>query len=77
MNLTRNVLRKYGAKLGAAAAMAIPLLASATTTDPFTQVMTDATDRVESYGAAIAVLAGVGVLFMIAVKYVKKIPRAS
>lgn len=46
-------------------------------TDPFTTAMTEATDKVGDYAAALVGLGAVAVIFMIALKYVKKIPRAS
>jgi hypothetical protein len=45
--------------------------------DPFTTAMADATTRVGTYAAALVGLAAVGVVFMIAIKYVKKIPGAT
>ncbi len=58
---------------------ALPVLAVAQTApvDPFTTAMTTATARVGTYAAALVGLAAVGVVFMIAIKYVKKIPRAT
>lgn len=46
-------------------------------TDPFTTAMTEATTKVGTYAAALVGLAAVGVVFAIAIKYVKRIPRAS
>lgn len=46
-------------------------------TDPFDAVMTAQKANVGKYAAALVTLAAVGVGFMIAVKYVKKIPRAA
>jgi len=51
--------------------------AFAQTTDPFEAAMTEATAKVGTYAAALVGLAAVGVVFMIAIKYVKRIPRAS
>lgn len=45
--------------------------------DPFETAMTTATTKVTSYAGALVGLAAVAVIFMIAIKYVKKIPRAS
>lgn len=56
---------------------ALPLVASATPADPFTTAMATATERVEDYAAALVGLAAVGVVFMIAIKYVKKIRGAA
>lgn len=46
-------------------------------TDPFDTAMDTVTDKVEAYAAALVGLAAVAVVFMIAIKYVKKIPKAS
>lgn len=45
--------------------------------DPFTAAMADATTKVGTYAAALVGLSAVGVGFMIAVKYVKKIKGAA
>lgn len=45
--------------------------------DPFDAAMTTATTKVGAYAAALVGLAAVAVVFMIAIKYVKRIPRAS
>lgn len=45
--------------------------------DPFTTAMTEATTKVNLYAAALVGLGAVSVIFMIALKYVKRIPRAS
>lgn len=55
-----------------------PVLASAQeVTDPFDTALATATTKVGAYAAALVGLAAVGVVFMIAIKYVKRIPRAS
>lgn len=61
---------------GIALVGALPVLASAQT-DPFTDAIGDATTKVGTYAAALVTLGAVAVLFMIALKYVKKIPRAA
>lgn len=53
-----------------------PVLALAQT-DPFADAMTDATAKVETYAAALVGLGAVAVVFMIALKYVKKIVKAA
>ena len=55
---------------------AIPAFAQ-TAGDPFDTALTTATTKVSSYAAALVGLAAVSVVFMIAIKYVKKLPRAS
>lgn len=67
-----------GRRLVAAASVALAgAPAFAQETDPFTTAMTSVTDKVEEYAAALVGLAAVAVVFMIAIKYVKKIPGAS
>jgi hypothetical protein len=61
----------------AALAFSAPVLAFAQAADPFTTAMTDATEKVGTYAAALVGLSAVAVIFLIAMKYVKKIPRAS
>lgn len=45
--------------------------------DPFDTAITTATTKVGAYAAALVGLSAVAVVFMIAMKYVKRIPRAS
>lgn len=66
-------LRNAGLVLASSA----PVLALAQATDPFDDAMTQATTAVSSYAAALVGLAAVSVVFMIAVKYVKKIRGAA
>ncbi len=54
----------------------VPALSMAQT-DPFDSAVTAATTKIGVYGAALVGLAAVGVAFMIGMKYVKRIPRAS
>lgn len=63
-------------EIGIASVVAFPMLASAST-DPFADAVADATTKIGTYGAALVGLAAVGVVFSIAMKYVKRIPRAS
>jgi hypothetical protein len=53
------------------------LVANATPTDPFDTAVGDIEVRVESYGGALVGLAAVGVIFMVGMKYVKKIRGAA
>lgn len=55
----------------------LPLAVFATPADPFDAAMTTATDKVGDYASALVGLAAVGVVFMIAIKYVKKIRGAA
>lgn len=54
---------------------ALPVLAQGV--DPFDTAMTTATTKVTAYAGALVGLAAVAVVFLIAIKYVKRIPRAS
>lgn len=45
--------------------------------DPFTDALTEITGNVTTYGGALVGLAAVGVVFMIAIKYVKKLRGAA
>lgn len=61
-----------------ALASAAPLAAFAEgATDPFQTALTSITANVNTYGAALVGLAAVGVVFMIAIKYVKKLRGAA
>lgn len=63
--------------LAASVLLVASVPAFAQTTDPFDTALTEATTKVGSYAAALVGLSAVAVVFMIAMKYVKKIPRAS
>lgn len=69
--------REQALRASVAVVAAVPLLASAQETDPFVEAMTDATSKVTTYAGALVGLGAVAVIFMIGLKYVKKIPRAS
>jgi hypothetical protein len=69
-----NKIRNWGAATLATVAASA---AMAQATDPFATAVTDVTSKVETYGAALVGLAAVGVVFMIAIKYVKKIRGAA
>ena len=66
------------ARAGVAATLAMGSAgAFAQVTDPFETAMTNATTKVGIYAAALVGLGAVSVVFMIGLKYVKRIPRAS
>lgn len=70
--------KNYGAKIVAGVSgLALTGLVMAQTVDPFDTAMATATTKVGAYAAALVGLAAVAVVFMIAIKYVKRIPRAS
>lgn len=59
------------------ATLPLAMAARAQAADPFTEAVTDIGTKVAGYGAALVGLAAAAVVFMVAIKYVKKIPRAS
>lgn len=63
-----------GALIAVSSAAAMAQTAGA---DPFDTAITEATTKVGSYAAALVGLSAVAVVFMIAMKYVKRIPRAA
>jgi hypothetical protein len=71
--LGRKVLIAPGLVLGSIVASPAFAAADAAFTSAMTQTMAD----IAIYGAALVGAAAVGVGFMIAMKYVKKIPRAA
>ncbi|EKD97200.1 MAG: hypothetical protein ACD_23C01018G0004 [uncultured bacterium] len=81
MNAISNLRAKVSGayrELGIVTAVAlVPAVSFAQATDPFETAMTEATTKVGTYAAALVGLSAVAVVFMIAMKYVKRIPRAS
>ena len=69
-----NKIRNWGA---ATLATVVTSAAMAQATDPFTTAVDEITTKVETYGLALVGLAAVGVVFMIAMKYVKKLRSAA
>lgn len=76
MNKMFNVIKSPRAAV-LAGSVALSNAAFAQAVDPFTTAMTTATGKVGEYAAALVGLAAVGVVFMIAIKYVKKIRGAA
>ncbi len=70
-------IRNRSRELAIAVVTAAPVLAFAQSADPFDAALSDVTGKVAGYAGALVGLAAVAVAFMVAVKYVKKIPRAS
>jgi hypothetical protein len=73
----KNRTRDLALRTGIVLASAVPAIAMADGTDPFTDALTNATTKVGTYAAALVGLAAVAVAFMIGMKYVKKIVKAS
>lgn len=67
---------KAGVVVGTAL-VAVPAFAQGEPEDPFAAALAAATAKVGEYSAALVGLGAVAVVFMIALKYVKKIPRAA
>jgi hypothetical protein len=73
-----NASRDLAAKSGVAAMLAIAAAsASAQSTDPFDTAVAAMTTKVTSYGGALVAFAAVAVAFFVAMKYIKKIPKAA
>ena len=71
-------IRNRSREIAIAVVTAAPVLAFAQSAgDPFDAALADVTTKVSGYAGALVGLAAVAVAFMVAVKYVKKIPRAS
>lgn len=76
MRFNVNGLKARSTAIGAA--LMVPLFALAQApADPFAATVTTATSKITEYGGALVGVAAVGVVFMIAIKYVKKIIGAS
>jgi uncharacterized protein YraI len=72
IEMKKNLLR-----LAAIAAAVMASQAHAAADTAFTAAVTSTTTDIGTYGAALVGVAAVGVGFMIAIKYVKKISRAA
>ena len=72
----RSKINDLSLKVGVAVVAAVPAAAMAQG-DPFTAAMTEATGKVTTYAGALVTLGAVAVVFMIGLKYVKKIVRAA
>lgn len=72
------MMNKIQRAFAVATVTALPVLAFAQeAADPFADAVSDITGKVTSYGGALVGLAAVGVVFMVAIKYVKKIRGAA
>lgn len=60
-------------RAGVAVVTSVPMLAMAQVTDPFETQVALAETKVETYMPMLATLAGIAVIFWIAIKYIKKI----
>lgn len=69
-------IRNRSRELAIAAVTSVPVLSFAQA-DPFDAALADVSGKVTGYAGSLVTLAAIAVAFMVAVKYVKKIPRAS
>jgi hypothetical protein len=75
LNRISSALRNASITLGV---MALPALSFAqAATDPFDTALASVTTKVTSYAGALVGVAAISVVFMVAIKYVKKLPKAS
>jgi hypothetical protein len=74
----RRLARDNAARMSVAV-LALPaaMAAHAEAGDPFDAAVSTVTTKVGTYGAALVGVSAAAVVFMVAIKYVKKIPRAS
>lgn len=73
-----NRLASIRTRLGALSLLALaPAMSFAQAVDPFDTAVTDITAKITSYGGALVGVAAVGVVFYVAIKFVKKLPRAA
>lgn len=78
--MLKNLREKISAKVLAMSIIVAGFLPSAfaqSAGDPFDIAVAATSTKIASYGGALVGVAAVGVIFMVAMKYVKKIPRAS
>lgn len=74
----RRMARDNAARMGVAVlTLPVAMAARAAGEDPFDTAVATVTTKVGTYGAALVGVAAAAVVFMVAIKYVKKIPRAS
>lgn len=71
----RNAINEKALVLGVA--LSAPVFAFAQAADPFDAAVTDVTAKITTYAGALVGVAAVGVAFMVAMKYVKKIRGAA
>lgn len=77
MNQVKQAISRGYLRAGVAVGAGLASVGAFAQVDPFDTAIGTATTKVESYAAALVGLAAVAVVFMIAIKYVKKIPKAS
>lgn len=70
-------LKNRSRELALVALTSAPVLALAQSVDPFDTALATIEGKVTGYGGALVGLAAVAVVFFVAIKYVKKIPKAS
>jgi hypothetical protein len=74
LNVFRSTAARYAAVISTAVFSSAAFAQSA---DPFATALADVTTKVTTWAGALVGFAAVSVAFMVAIKYVKKIPKAS
>ena len=77
LNRLASLARDNAARASVAVLTLPAVMAANAQTDPFDAAAAEVTGKVASYGGALVGVAAAAVVFMVAIKYVKKIPRAS
>ncbi|MCX7814790.1 MAG: hypothetical protein N2256_04790 [Tepidimonas ignava] len=73
----KTLIRRYGVPVGLLVGTGAAMAQQSGGSSAFNQAVTAATSDIASYGAALVGVAAAGVVFMIAIKYVKKIRGAA
>lgn len=77
-NAIREAASRGYLRAGAAVGLGLASVgAFAQSTDPFQDVLDNVTTKVETYAGSLVVLAGVAVVFMVGIKYIKKLRGAA
>lgn len=76
MNKLQNLRARAAQLVAGAGALALTGAAMAQG-DPFADAVTAATTKITTYGGLLVGVAAVGVGFMIAIKFLKKVPKAA
>lgn len=70
-------LREKAHQIALVASVAAFSVAAHANTDPFMTAVSEVKTKIGEYGAALVGVAAVGILFSLAIKYIKKIVRTS
>lgn len=72
-----SIKAKFVAATAIASTAMLSVCAYAQAVDPFDTALTQVTTSTTKYASALVGVAAIAVVFMIAIKYVKKLPKAS